>query len=295
MAAFAAGDCEETSPDSSVGLWQANPFGEPSYLSSIGAHPSVGAGARLRETRRRFHVKPSPERCWGRVQDAETRGAPAVAAEVFGSGLDGACRYAELLAEHGVQRGLIGPREVDRLWDRHLLNSAVISEQIDHGARVLDIGSGAGLPGIPLALARPDLDVVLVDPMARRVRWLGEVIHILDLPVTLVRGRAETREVRESLSGADVVTARAVAPLGRLVDWCLPLLRPGGSLVAMKGESAAEELDRDREEVARAGGGNARIGQCGTAVLDVPTTVIVVERAEARGARDGRRRTRKDR
>lgn len=229
------------------------------------------------------------------VQEAEAREVPAVAAHVFGSGLDGACRYAELLVEHGVERGLIGPREVDRLWDRHLLNSAVISEQVPEGARVLDIGSGAGLPGIALALARPDLDVVLVDPMARRVHWLEEVVHILDLPVAVVRGRAETKDVRAALSGADVVTARAVAPLGKLAEWCLPLLRPHGLLVAMKGESAAEELDRDRGKVAHSGGTNARIERCGAAVLEVPTTVIVVERTETRGGRDGRRRTRKDR
>ncbi|MQA08475.1 MAG: 16S rRNA (guanine(527)-N(7))-methyltransferase RsmG [Pseudonocardiaceae bacterium] len=214
---------------------------------------------------------------------------------MFGSKLPLANRYARLLAQHGVDRGLIGPREVDRLWERHLLNSAVISRLVPADSRVLDIGSGAGLPGVVLALARPDLDVVLVDPMARRVRWLEEVIHTLGLSATVVRGRAETKEMREALSGADVVTARAVAPLGRLAEWCLPLLRPRGQLLAMKGESAAEELDRDRGQIERAGGAHARIERCGVDVLDVPTTVVVIERTERRGGRDGRRRARKDR
>ncbi|HVW43764.1 MAG TPA: 16S rRNA (guanine(527)-N(7))-methyltransferase RsmG, partial [Amycolatopsis sp.] len=173
---------------------------------------------------------------------------------MFGDRLDGAVRYAELLREHGVERGLIGPREVDRLWDRHLLNSAVIAECIPRGATVVDVGSGAGLPGIPLALARPDLEIALVEPMARRVEWLDEVVYELALGVTVVRGRAEERAIRRRLGLVDVVTARAVAPLARLAGWCLPLLREGGMMLALKGVSAREEVARDAVAVARSGG-----------------------------------------
>src|SRR5882757_1755602 len=149
-----------------------------------------------------------------------------------------AVQFAELLAAVGIERGLIGPREVDRLWDRHLLNSAVVGEYLPHGARVVDVGSGAGLPGIPLCLARPDLDVTMLEPMARRVAWLNEVVDTLSLSARVVRGRAEEPAIKQQLAGADVVTARAVAPLARLWTWSAPLLRQGGRLVALKGESA---------------------------------------------------------
>jgi 16S rRNA (guanine527-N7)-methyltransferase len=214
---------------------------------------------------------------------------------VFGDHVDGAKSFAKMLTEHGVERGLIGPREVDRLWDRHLLNSAVIAELLPQGSRVVDVGSGAGLPGIPLAIARPDLELTLLEPMARRVAWLTEVVETLGLSVTVVRGRAEEATVREQLSGSDVVTARAVAPLERLAKWCLPLLRPGGQLLALKGESAEEELQRDAQAVRKAGGSRQRIVSCGDGVLEVPTTVVLVERDEPVGRRDGGRRKRKDR
>ncbi|WP_253777285.1 16S rRNA (guanine(527)-N(7))-methyltransferase RsmG [Goodfellowiella coeruleoviolacea] len=221
--------------------------------------------------------------------------APAAASAIFGNQLDGAIAFAQLLAEHGVARGLIGPREVDRLWDRHLLNSAVIAELLPRNCRVVDVGSGAGLPGIPLALARPDLELTLLEPMARRIAWLNEVVAALNLNVTVLRGRAEEADVRERLSGSDVVTARAVAPLERLASWCLPLLRPGGLLVALKGASAAEELARDAPALTRAGGVRQQVVTCGSEVLDQPTTVVLVERGESTERRDGRRRKRKDR
>ncbi|MEC3974619.1 16S rRNA (guanine(527)-N(7))-methyltransferase RsmG [Amycolatopsis sp. H20-H5] len=200
------------------------------------------------------------------------------AAEVFGDRLELAARFVELLEVHGVERGLIGPREVDRLWERHVLNSAVIGERIPQGARVIDVGSGAGLPGVPLAISRPDLDIVLVEPMARRIDWLAEVAEKLELPITVVRGRAEERQVREQLGEADVVTARAVAPLAKLAGWCLPLVCAEGVLVALKGASASEEIERDRVAVRRAGGGEPEIFECGKAVLEVPSTVVVIHR-----------------
>jgi 16S rRNA (guanine527-N7)-methyltransferase len=189
-------------------------------------------------------------------------------------------RFAELLAAVGVERGLIGPREVDRLWDRHLLNSAVIADVISEGARVVDLGSGAGLPGIPLCVARPDLKVTLLEPMARRVAWLTEVVDTLALSATVVRGRAEEPAIKQQLSGADVVIARAVAPLARLWGWSAPLLRRGGHLIALKGDSADVEVERDGAEILRKGGSHPFVERCGVNVLEVPTTIIVVERVD---------------
>ncbi|SFP85884.1 16S rRNA (guanine527-N7)-methyltransferase [Amycolatopsis arida] len=211
------------------------------------------------------------------LDDVDTAAPPAASA-VFGARLPLAERYVDLLARHGVERGLIGPREVDRLWDRHVLNSAVLSERVPVNARVVDVGSGAGLPGVPLAIARPDLDIVLLEPMARRVDWLAEVAATLDLSVVVLRGRAEERAVRSRLAGADVVTARAVAPLARLAMWCLPLLRPSGVLLALKGATAAEEVARDRDAVRRVGGSTPTVLRCGTDLLVTPTTVVEIHR-----------------
>ncbi len=216
------------------------------------------------------------------------------AAELFGDRLPRAVRYAQLLADTGVVRGLIGPRETERLWDRHLLNCAVVGELVPESCRVLDVGSGAGLPGIPLALARPDLAVTLLEPMARRVAWLEEVVQEVGVPVAVRRGRAEDPLIRRELGGHDVLTARAVAPLGRLAGWAMPLLRPGGQLLALKGTGAADEVAREAEAVRQAGAGTARLVRCGVGLLDTPTTVVVLERrgAEPTGGREGDGRAR---
>jgi 16S rRNA (guanine527-N7)-methyltransferase len=171
---------------------------------------------------------------------------------VFADRVELARRYVHALATDGVVRGLIGPREPGRLWSRHVLNSAAVAQLIDAGASVVDIGSGAGLPGIPLAIARADLSVTLVEPLERRVRFLLEIVDALQLTnCRVIRGRAE--EVIADAGGADVVTSRAVAPLHRLVAWSAPLIRDGGLLVAMKGSSAGEELARDAAAVLAAG------------------------------------------
>ena len=214
---------------------------------------------------------------------------------MFGARYPLAERYAALLAGSGVDRGLIGPREADRLWERHLLNSAVLGELVPPGARVLDVGSGAGLPGIPLALARPDLAIVLLEPMARRVVWLQEVIAVLGLAVSVYRGRADDQQVRDELGGNDVVTARAVAPLGRLAAWSLPLVAPGGRLLAVKGASAEQEIARDLDAVRIAGGAAVKIIRCGATIVQPPTTVIVVSRPAQRVNHPARARRRKDR
>ncbi len=157
--------------------------------------------------------------------------------------------YAGLLASEGVLRGLLGPREVPRLWDRHLLNCGLLAPLVPDGARVVDLGSGAGLPGLVLALARPDLAVTLVEPMARRVEFLTEAVATLGLGrVTLVRGRAEDLAGRERF---DVVTARALAPLPRLLGWSLPLLATDGVVLALKGASAQAEIEEARADLAR--------------------------------------------
>jgi 16S rRNA (guanine527-N7)-methyltransferase len=214
-------------------------------------------------------------------------GLTASAAAVFGDRLPAAVRYGELLATAGVERGLIGPREAPRLWDRHLLNCAVVAELLPVGVAVIDVGSGAGLPGLALALARPDLRVTLLEPLARRVAFLTEVVAELGLVgVDVVRGRAE---VSVGKLAAPVVTARAVAPLDRLAKWCLPLVEPGGRLLAMKGSTAAEEIVEHRPALRRAGGGPARIFECGKGVVDPPTVVVEVPLAGSPPRGGGRR------
>ncbi|HEY3749975.1 MAG TPA: 16S rRNA (guanine(527)-N(7))-methyltransferase RsmG [Pseudonocardiaceae bacterium] len=219
----------------------------------------------------------------------------SAAQRLFGERLPLAERFVALLTEHGVSRGLIGPREVDRLWDRHVLNSAAIAELVPESATLVDVGSGAGLPGIPLAIARPDLRVTLLEPMARRIAWLTEVVDELGIDVQVVRGRAEEPDVRRAVGGVDVVTARAVAPLAKLAGWCLPLVAPGGVLLALKGESANEELARDADLVRRAGGIESTVVTCGADLLPVPTTVVIVHRSASAEVRNGQRRARKDR
>ncbi len=202
-------------------------------------------------------------------------GPPAVAC--FGDRLPLAVEYARLLGTDGVTRGLIGPREIPRLWDRHLLNCAVLADLIPPGASVLDVGSGAGLPGIVLAVARPDLVVVLVEPMARRTVFLTEVVAELRLAqVTVVRARAE--ECVGRVAPAPVVTARAVAPLDRLAAWCLPLTAPGGRLLALKGASAAEEVRVHADAVRRLGGSAPVVREVGRGLVVPPATVIEVVR-----------------
>lgn len=212
-------------------------------------------------------------------------GPDGVGSKLFGERLPLARRYAVHLATTGVEWGLVGPHEAPKVWDRHVLNCAVIADLLPVKARVLDVGSGAGLPGIPLALVRPDVQVVLVEPLARRVEWLRMVLADLGLSIEVERGRAEDPPIRRRWEGADVVTSRAVAPLHRLAAWCLPLARPGGMMLAVKGASAAAEVERDARAVAAAGGDRPRIEMCGVGVVDPPSTVIVVRRSEPRRRR----------
>ena len=146
-------------------------------------------------------------------------------------------RYADLLKGVGIERGLIGPKEGDRIWERHIANCIPITTILPQNVRLVDIGSGAGLPGIVIALARPDLKVTLVEPLQRRVDFLNEVVADLSIPIEVIRGRAE--RVKKQF---EIVTARAVAPLEKLINISWHMIPKGGSLMAMKGESAAEEI-----------------------------------------------------
>ena len=206
---------------------------------------------------------------------------PAGAAAVFGDRIKAARSYAALLAGAGVERGLIGPREAVRLWTRHILNCAAMANLVPDGARVVDIGSGAGLPGIPLALARPDLRMELVESLQRRATFLQEAVDGLGLAdrCRVVRARAE--EAESQVGGADVVTARAVAPLARLCAWAAPLLRPEGILLALKGETASDEVRRDRAAVRRSGIADLDVVSAGATVPGGPVTVVTGRRAAA--------------
>jgi 16S rRNA (guanine527-N7)-methyltransferase len=218
---------------------------------------------------------------------------PPAAAEAFGDRLPLACRFADILVSDAVVRGLVGPREAPRIWDRHLLNCVAVRELIPSGAFVIDIGSGAGLPGIVLAVARPDLQITLVESLARRTTFLTETAQRLDLRgVKVVRARAE--ECVGVLPPADVVTARAVAPLDRLAAWALPLAALGGRLLAIKGDSAATEIAEYGAAVERMGGGPPIIRECGSGFGEHPVTVVEVVRervvARARPRKQGRGR-----
>lgn len=204
---------------------------------------------------------------------------PPAAAEIFGDNLEKAIAYHESLATDGSVRGFIGPREVPRLWDRHILNCGVIGEAMDEGISVADIGSGEGLPGIPLAIARPDLNITLIEPLLKRSVYLNEVKEALNLDnVTVVRGRAEEKVVRKQVGLVDIVTSRAVAPLGKLATWSLPLVKIGGRMVAMKGSSVEEEIERDAKEIRKAGGTDIKVYTVGEALLSEPTTLISIRR-----------------
>ena len=209
--------------------------------------------------------------------------APAAtdaARAVFGDRLPVAAHFADLLAGDGVRKGLIGPQEAPRLWDRHLVNCAVVAELLPIDAHVVDVGSGAGLPGLALACLRPDLSLDLVDSMQRRTAFLTEAVALLDLAdrVRVVTGRAEDREVVRLVGSAGWVTARAVAPLDRLGRWCLPLLAATGTLLALKGDRAAAEVAQHGAALRRLGARSIRLVRCGVGRIDEPTSVVRIVR-----------------
>jgi 16S rRNA (guanine527-N7)-methyltransferase len=177
---------------------------------------------------------------------------------------------------------------MDRLWDRHLLNSAAVGELFDPGERIVDIGSGAGLPGLPLAIARPDLAIVLLEPMLRRSDFLREVVAELGLPVDVVRGRAEDPSVREQIGGKDAAVSRAVAALDKLTKWSMSLLRTGGRMVAIKGEQAPDEVRTHRRVMEAMGAVDVRVVTCGANYLRQPATVVLARRGSYSRRRSAR-------
>lgn len=194
---------------------------------------------------------------------------PAVSNELFGDRIDVARAFTEALAREGEERGLIGPLELPRLWTRHILNS-VIAAPLFHGS-VADIGSGAGLPGIVLAIARPDVQWTLVEPMERRVTWLNEQIDALDLTnTTVLRARAEDVPVARF----DMVTARAVSALRTLIPITAPLVRDGGALTLLKGMNAANEIDAAQKQIRKFRLSDVRVEVLGEGVLPETTRVV---------------------
>jgi 16S rRNA (guanine527-N7)-methyltransferase len=237
-----------------------------------------------------FHVKHVAPQKRTEPRTASPPAPPEAATAIFGDRLSLAQRYAELLTGVGVDWGIIGPREADRLWERHLLNCAAVTELLETGERVADIGSGAGLPGLPLAIANPGLRVVLVESLLRRTDFLHSAVTELGLDVEVVRGRAEDALVRERVGECDAVVSRAVAPLDKLTRWSLPLLRPGGRMLAIKGERASVELREHRRVMSGLGAADARVVECGVRYLSPPTTVVEVRRGKAASVRGPSRR-----
>lgn len=215
---------------------------------------------------------------------------PEIARDVFvGEAWDRAGAFAELLAGPGVVRGLLGPREVPRIWDRHLLNCAVVAEAVPEEVRLVDIGSGAGLPGLVLAIVRQDITVTLLEPLLRRTVFLEECVEALKLDnVEVLRGRAEELAGQREF---DVASARAVAPLDRLLTWAMPLLREGGELIAMKGERAAGELAEAQSQLQASGARTAELVTVGHGKVEPPATLVrvVAGRAPERARRRRRR------
>lgn len=207
---------------------------------------------------------------------------PPDAEQVFGAALPDLVRYADLLAGPGIERGLLGPREVPRLWDRHLVNSAAVTALVPEGSTVVDVGTGAGLPGLVVAIVRPDVSVVLVDATARRTTFLAEAVEVLGLTdrVRVVTGRVEEKAVQAQIGTADVVLSRAVAALPQLVRWCLPLVSDTGTVLAVKGSRARDEVAEGRDQLRR----------LGAVVVDVhdlefggqTTTVVALQRRSPR-------------
>jgi len=195
---------------------------------------------------------------------------PAIAAELFGDRIEVARAFTAALAREGEERGLIGPLELPRLWTRHILNS-VIAAPLFHG-RVADIGSGAGLPGLVLAIARPDVEWTLIEPMERRVTWLSEQVDSLELSnVTVLRSRAEDVRLDE---GFDVVTARAVSALRTLIPITAPLVRDGGELTVLKGLNAANEIEAAQKQIKKFRLSDVRVEVLGEGVLPETTRVV---------------------
>lgn len=263
MVAGAGGDCRHQLEDGGDGVSDSEPSGDPGEAPG-GTPPSP----------------PDPEEQDGLIDGVPA--TPSAAATVFGEHVARAEEFVRLLAGSGISHGLIGPREAPRLWDRHVLNCALVHYLIPAGARgqrVIDIGSGAGLPGLALAIARPDLELHLVEPLSRRTGWLSGVTAQLELDnVVIHTARAESMWDRVV---APWVTARAVSGIVQLAHWTLPLLTPQGSLLAVKGSRAPAELAEHRTALQRLGVVHADVESIGEGMVADPTIVLRVTIGDA--------------
>lgn len=249
--------------------------GSPPRQGQGREEPPLCRGSGLDEPRPRGGSgRDDPRTPVGPGHDGPPPPSPDVVRQVFGPQTGLAERYVALLADTGISHGLIGPREAPRLWDRHVLNCAVVHPLFAGGADVADVGTGAGLPGLALAIVRPDLHLHLIEPLHRRTTWLRQTVADLELDnVTIHEGRAE------SLWGVrrfPYVTARAVARIDALARWCLPLLEVGGTLHALKGASAQEELEAGRGVLTELGASRCAVESFGRGVLDPETMVLSV-------------------
>lgn len=207
-----------------------------------------------------FHVK----------HEFEVEVEPLSAARIFGSGIDAARKYTAALVRDGEVLGLLGPREYPRIWTRHVLNSAVVAELVPAGVTVADVGSGAGLPGIPMAIAQPEAEFILIEPMERRSEWLKQQVEELGLKnVRVLRARAE--EVGEAF---DIVTARALKAMPQLLRLCVPMTKHGGEIIALKGEKAQLEIDEAKPLMKKLGIESFEIVFAGAHFLEEPTRVV---------------------
>jgi 16S rRNA (guanine527-N7)-methyltransferase len=202
----------------------------------------------------------------------EVEAEPAVAAQIFGEHIDRARLFTANLAMFGEERGLIGPLEPPRLWSRHILNCGVFADLLPSGALVGDVGSGAGLPGLVLAIARPDVHFALIEPMERRTEWLSEQVEQLGLTnVTVVRSRVQDAPYQEK---CDVVTARAVSALKTLIPMTAPLVKPGGQLLLMKGASVDREIEDAKKQIRAHGLTGLTVIHAGEGLLEEPTRLV---------------------
>lgn len=223
-------------------------------------------------------VNPSGEPEFGELEPAPlpTHAEVSAGQQLFGPAWDRAKRYVEHLCTTGITHGLLGPREIPRMWSRHVLNCAVLGPELPRGATVADVGSGSGLPGIAAALTRPDVEFTLIEPMERRVDWLDAVVSDLELEnVSIIRARAE--DVQDEIM-AQVVTARAVSALKKLIPMTVPLLDDGGELIFLKGRSAPEEIQAASKAIQKAKLRTPVVQRLGESILDEPTTVVRASR-----------------
>lgn len=214
-------------------------------------------------------------------------GSP-VLEQVLGDALPRLERFHDKLEREGEPRGLIGPRDVDIIWERHILNSAAIVPYVMRSTAqarfktVADVGSGGGFPGLVAAACLPDHRFMLIEPMERRVEWLSECVELMELAnVTIVRSRSDEviSQIRKhALHPYAVVTCRAVAPMTKLSGWTLPLLKPSGQLIALKGRSAQAELDKAKDQINRYGGRNPRVVEAAVGTGLEPTHVVIVDK-----------------